>query len=122
MRASKQIDQVKKRKDFSDGVVGAMNWRYIQTRIKIRHTTNTIGAEAASPLPWSHAPTIFGARNLFRFNARWSRGVESFMRFAVGKLKRTEVRAPGQARQQTFLMTSIEFLASVPIVRSFLND
>ena len=24
--------------------------------------------------------------------------------------------------QQTFLMTSIEFLASVPIVRSFLND
>jgi len=38
---------VKKRKDFSDGVVGAMNWRYIQTRIKIRHTTNTIAADAA---------------------------------------------------------------------------
>src|SRR6266496_2712488 len=39
--------------------------------------------------------TSFGARNLFRFNAWWSRGAQSLQSlWAVRGLMRTEVRAP----------------------------
>src|SRR5437667_2856534 len=44
---------------------------------------------------FSRGATSFGARNLFRLNARWSRGAKSLQSLcAVREVMRTEVRAP----------------------------
>src|SRR5438093_1617246 len=67
----------------------------IRRNDEIRMTKPAIAQLRAFRAKSSRAAPIFGARNLFRFNACWSRGAKSLQSLcAVRGLMRTEVRAP----------------------------